>query len=418
VSSIRHAYKKDANHSDSNRGDARIIINERDRNDYFNPTQALFCDHCRDVVGRYGLQAGDLVRKERVLDISFAVVPGISASDEKLFTVRTDKGIRYSLAVVVAVGPGNQPHIPKVPGTLSCISGGGCQASIQACHAMHIQEFPNKRVQQRISAGRHTNILIVGGGLTSAQLADLAIRKGVGTVWHMMRGPLRVKLFDVDLPWMGKFKNVEQSRFWQADSDEERLAFLKEARGGGSITPHYHKILKQHIASGKLRLFENTTLVDARFAEDDAQTKSHRVWHVKTSPQVESLPPLDYIYFATGVETNFELLPWLQTMLKSHPIAGHGGFPCLNDDLMWKDGVPFFMAGRLAALKLGPSAPNIGGARLAAERIAWGIEDVMRKAGGLRHGGQGGADIREEDELVGYTTGAGNMFRSLAEVSL
>ncbi|KAL2127850.1 hypothetical protein VTI74DRAFT_10089 [Chaetomium olivicolor] len=384
------------------KSDSRVLINERDRKDYFNPTQALFYDHCSEVVLRYGLQAGGLVRKERVLDISFASVPGISVADGKLFTVRTDKGIRYSSIVVVAVGPGNQPRIPKIPGMLSCI-----------------RNFPDELLKQRIAARRHTNILIVGGGLTSAQLADLAIRKGVSTVWHMMRGPLRVKLFDVDLPWMGKFKNVEQSRFWQADSDEERLAFLKEARGGGSITPHYHKILRGHIASGRLRLFEHTSLVDARFDEGVGQAGSRGVWQIKTSPEVESLPAMDYIYFATGVETNFETLPWLQTMLKSHPIPGHGGFPCLNDDLMWKDGVPLFLAGRLAALKLGPSAPNLGGARLAAERIAWGIEDVMRKACGLRHGSQGGTQDRGEDEeLVGYATGAGSMFRSLSEVSL
>jgi hypothetical protein len=390
-----------------NRGESRVDINERDRNDYFNPTQSLFCDHCTDVVGRYGLQADNLIRKERVLDISYAPVPGVSVADEKLFTVRTNTGIRHAPMVVVAVGPGNQPRIPQIPGMV------GTTPPPQTCHAMQIRTFPDPTLTAKIAAKKHTNVLLIGGGLTSAQLADLALRKGVGTVWHLMRGPLRVKLFDVDLAWMGKFRNVEQARFWQAESDAERLAFLKEARGGGSMTPQYYKILKKHMEGGRLKVFERTTMTGARFDE------TRGVWRVETCPEVPELPPMDYIYFATGVETDFATLPWLQSMRESHPIEGYGGFPCLNDDLMWKDGVPLFMAGRLAALKLGPSAPNLGGARLAAERIAWGIEEVVRKECRLLHGGEDGVNgLEENGELAGYyASGEGNMFRSLADVA-
>ena len=33
--------------------------------------------------------------------------------------------------------------------------------------------------------------MVIGGGLTSAQIGGLAIRRGVTKVWHIMRGPLR-----------------------------------------------------------------------------------------------------------------------------------------------------------------------------------------------------------------------------------
>lgn len=49
----------------------------------------------------------------------------------------------------------------------------------QMCHSMQIAEFPANIVQDRMAAGKQTNVLVVGGGLTSAQLSDLAIRKGV-----------------------------------------------------------------------------------------------------------------------------------------------------------------------------------------------------------------------------------------------
>ncbi|KAK4031291.1 hypothetical protein C8A01DRAFT_21471, partial [Parachaetomium inaequale] len=212
----------------------------------------------------------------------------------------------------------------------------------------------------------------------------------------------------------GQIRQVEQARFWQAESDEERLALLREARGGGgggggtgSVTPRYWGVLKRHLESGRLRLMERVRLVGARFeAEPEVET-----------PVSPPLPPMDWIYFATGVESDFATLPCLQSMLERHLIEGCGGFPCLNDDLMWKDGVPLFVAGKLAALKLGPSAPNLGGARLAAERIGWGVEEAVRKGCGLLHGGVGRDDNREEAELVGYARGTGYMFGSMTEMS-
>jgi hypothetical protein len=220
-----------------------------------------------------------------------------------------------------------------------------------------------------------------------------------------MRGPCRVKHFDVDLQWMGKYKNAEQARFWSADSDDERLEMLKAARGGGSITPLFNKRMKGHIASGRLVLCTETSLVDAQFKEVDGRA----TWSVKTEPAVE-MPSFDYIYFATGIQTDFSALTYLQTMLQKYPIHGHGGFPCLNDDLMWKDGVPLFMAGRLAALRLGPAAPNIGGAKLGAERIAWAIEDLLRASEDDVEDG----DFGDNGGLAGYLSGQGNMYRSLA----
>jgi len=64
-------------------------------------------------------------------------------------------------------------------------------------------------------------------------------------------------------------------------------------------------------------------------------------------------------------------------MHKEFPIESVGGMPVLTDELGWKKGVPLFVAGRLAALRLGPGAGNLEGARGGAERIAWGVGDVL-----------------------------------------
>jgi hypothetical protein len=70
---------------------------------------------------------------------------------------------------------------------------------------------------------------------------------------------------------------------------------------------------------------------------------------------------------------------------------------------MWREDVPLFVTGRLAALRLGPGAGNLAGARSGAERIAWAIEDVLPKEDGRE----------EEDDMDNFQTGIGSQFGSL-----
>lgn len=367
----------------------------------------MFREHCFSVRDKYSLDNG-IVSKEDVQDISYGEIRGLSTDGEKLFTVTTNKSTRYASAVVLAVGPANPPKIPSIPGMPEAaklpIPGGQCQS----CHSMHIKTFPDPIVTTRAAAGMRTNIMIVGGGLTSAQLTDLAIRRGVTRVWHVMRGACKVKFFDVDLSWMGKYKNSQQAEFWAADTDEERLKLLSDGRAGGSVTPIYHKKLKKHVASGKLELKTHTRVTEARFVEDVVPGGGGQ-WSVTTEPPIADLPMMDYIYWATGIEANFTSLPYLQNMMVDYPVEECGGLPCLNDDLMWRDDVPLFVAGRLASLKIGPASPNLGGAKLAAERIALAIGDFIPRDKGRT----GVEDVYDEDPVTGYFSGAGSKYSCL-----
>lgn len=71
---------------------------------------------------------------------------------------------------------------------------------------------------------------------------------------------------------------------------------------------------------------------------------------------------------------------------------------------MWKEDVPLFITGRLAALRLGPGAGNLAGARSGAERIAWAIEDILPREEGCKE---------EEDMAYNFKTGTGSQFCSL-----
>lgn len=69
--------------------------------------------------------------------------------------------------------------------------------------------------------------------------------------------------------------------------------------------------------------------------------------------------------------------PLLESMRRDYPIETKQGLPCITDDLMWQPDVPLFVTGRLAALRLGPGGGNLEGARMGAERIAWGLEEML-----------------------------------------
>lgn len=394
-------------------------VDERDRKDYFTPSTALFTSHCEEVIQRYGL-GPELLIQERVVDISYDIRSSFgnakhdsfisddaSHEDKRIFCVKTDGGVRYANLVILAVGPGNAPSIPSIPGLPTPLPHEGYT------HAMHIKQFPPPHVAAKISARRSTTMLIVGGGLTSVQLADLAIKHGVSKIHLLMRGPLKVKYFDVDLDWVGKFRNFNQAAFWSADTDSERFEMIARARNGGSMTPRYRKILEAHVATGKITLHTHTTLSSVTWHAD---SKSWVNINVSTQAPV---PAIDHIVFATGIQSDIQTIPFLQTLQQQHPIDYVGGLPCLTDDLMWSDDVPLFVTGRLAGLRLGPGAPNLVGARIGAERIAWNVEDELEKLGKKGSGGERRDSAFEDsvdDEYKSYASARENRFRGLAEL--
>jgi hypothetical protein len=90
-------------------------------------------------------------------------------------------------------------------------------------------------------------------------------------------------------------------------------------------------------------------------------------------------------------------------MREKYPIEYHAGLPALTEDLAWREGVPLFVTGKLAGLRLGPGAGNLEGARVGAERVVWGLERML----GLEGGGGGEEDEEEEEDLGAYRFAAG-----------
>ena len=53
------------------------------------------------------------------------------------------------------------------------------------------------------------------------------------------------------------------------------------------------------------------------------------------------------------LQSDFTTLPFLQNMLADYPLHGHGGMPCLTEDLAWGDDVPLFGYGKIGWLEIG-----------------------------------------------------------------
>jgi hypothetical protein len=173
------------------------------------------------------------------------------------------------------------------------------------------------------------------------------------------------------------------------------------------MTPRYRKILDTHTSHGKIALHTHTTIKSVNW---DSPSKT---WTCETSSPDLSLPPIDYIVFATGIQSDIRTIPFLQTIQQQHPIEYVGGLPCLNEDLMWNDDVPLFVTGRLAGLRLGPGAPNLVGARVGAERIAWNVDDVLRKIGNSNGREEESGENSGDEKMEAYATARDNRYDSL-----
>lgn len=175
------------------------------------------------------------------------------------------------------------------------------------------------------------------------------------------------------LPITTKVIQSDELRIKLSDTDKilshlERLEAILQARNGGSINPPFAKILRSHIVASRLNLLTHTTIADKHFSP---LTKT---WSVSVTPPTADLPPIDYIVYCTGKANDVNKIPYLEPLRQEYPIETEAGFPCLTHDLAWSDEVPLFVTGQLAALRLGPGAGNLEGARESAERVVWGLE--------------------------------------------
>ena len=155
-------------------------INERDRRDYCTVSTSLFDDFCDELIDRYDL--ADLPRQAKVTDISYTTLHVNDGQGHvEGFCIETESGERYGArAVIVATGGSTLPMIPKAISSEAVSEGPGWT---------HSSRFMSGTLDFPPPGSKH--IIVVGGGLTSAQITDLAIRRGVFKVTLLCRSRLK-----------------------------------------------------------------------------------------------------------------------------------------------------------------------------------------------------------------------------------
>ena len=438
---------------------AKVHVNERDRRDYFTPSSSLFNSFTRRLEQKYRVQSCDHCcsptwsRVSEFFDDNVdegstsAPTPASSASEEGAglegspvttlkgrvkemawfdgtkSTVQDDFGNHHSgfllelddgtekdtgfvisaKAVISAVGFGGLPMIPSFltnsipsrpsPATAHPACGPGWMHS--SCLASQPFPFPSPST---LASTPHDRIMVVvGGGLTSAQIVVRALKHGYDKVILLTRGHLKSKPFDVDLGWVGRYSNYLKMQFWQNEDVQERLNTLRAARNGGSVTPTYAKVLARLQALGKVDIrthttistawYAPTTLLDPQRQDEECEANVEKTGPIEEEDQSGekqwslllrctsdegSLTTIraDYLVVATGAKIDFGSLPFLKTVQRTHPIRLVGGMPVLASDLEYRRDVPLFVTGAYAGLQIGPAAGNLGGMRDSADRIA------------------------------------------------
>jgi len=198
-------------------------------------------------------------------------------------------------------------------------------------------------------------LVVVGGGLTAAQLVRCALSSEV-ELTMVTRRPIVERMFDVDPGWMGpKFL----AGFSVLDSPGERLAAARSARDGGSMPAEDAEWLRELVASGGVELREGVPAVGVE------RRGNELLVHLADDGELRA----DHVVTATGSRyTAFD-----DPLLGAFAARGHlgvlDGVPLL-DPALRVPGTSIHAVGRAATIELGPAAGNLSGARRAARRIA------------------------------------------------
>ncbi|EIE22768.1 hypothetical protein COCSUDRAFT_16025, partial [Coccomyxa subellipsoidea C-169] len=198
-----------------------------------------------------------------------------------------------------------------------------------------IQHATDVLVSQTDVSGRA--VVIVGGGMTSAQLALRACSGGAASTTLICRHKLCVGALDCEVGWFG---NKELAPY-RANTDHlQRMRMCHTARGSASINATTMTDLHSAVSAGRLQLLE-----DCEVASSSQQ--GHRL---------DECIYADVLWLATGTAVDCLSDPLLSQLQAACPTEIVGGYPVLDDSTLAWPGLPLFLLGRSAMLSIGPAA--------------------------------------------------------------
>ena len=301
---------------------------------YYLPATGLFREFCEDLIVRFDL-AG-LVVPRRVTRL----VPEGGG-----FQLHLDDGTMLEArAVICALGGGERVWPSWAP-------------EPEPPTLVHSEDADLKSLE-----GGSGRLLLVGGGLTAGHLALGALKRG-WSVDLVTRRPVKYKLFDAAPGWIGpKF----MTGFHRENDWRRRRKMVSQARGGGAMTEEIRDFLAAYRRSGQLRLHPRCEL--------SALTRTPEGW-LADCGWGRTLKA-ERVWLCTGNKLDLATHSLFAEVRTAHPLQMLDGLPVLEEDCRWP-GVPLYLMGLPAALRVGPTARNFPGARQAASRIARSLTGVF-----------------------------------------
>ena len=300
------------------------------------PSTGIFADYCEHLIDDVGLRGMRVA--QRVVDLR--PQPG-----GNLLIAQDGSRLRAARVVLAS-----NPVRPVVPSWL-----GEARATHRGEPGLvHAGSWSAEEV-----LAPDDSIIVIGGGLTAAQIVAAYAGAGRMVTW-ITRSGLRVRDLDVEASWLGP----QLRQFHAAPDPRARVSMARRARGGGSIPAEERQQISALIVAGS---------VDHLVAPVDRIRRQRDRWQVTvrwrgTTRSVAAAK----VICATGSRTHARFEPLLRRCRFQHRIPSIGGLPVLDCDLAWP-GTSVHLMGPLAVAAVGPACRTVIGARIASERIVTGL---------------------------------------------
>jgi hypothetical protein len=308
---------------------------------YFLPGTSLFSEFCAKVVEKFGVQ--DLVEARKVVRLE---------SQAGTLVAHLDDGTELRPRHVVASLGGGERVFPgfyqawRTP-----------EQRAGAPPLLHSEEVDLRT----LGPGEGRRLLLIGAGLTAGHLALGALKRG-WKVTLLARRKVTYKLFDSAPGWIGpKYLNGfhKETRWLQ------RRKLIATARGGGAMTEEMRELLAPFRKSGQLELKVRCEV--SHLEVSGGRWKADYGW----SRSVVA----DQVWMCTGNKLDLRTHPLFRDLWAKHPLQMLDGLPVLDESCQWP-GLPLYLMGLPAGLRVGPTARNFPGARKAASLVSQAIGGV------------------------------------------
>ncbi|MCB0335298.1 MAG: FAD-dependent oxidoreductase [Bdellovibrionales bacterium] len=300
------------------------------------PGVRLFFDHCDYVCETSGVM--DMHLKDKAIDIT-------ERKRKQGYRVETaSSGSLKAERVILATGGSGMLRIPDWATRLM---------SAQR-HVYHLLDSNAYVMEKLWRCPPGIRIGIVGAGMTGTQAAIDLAKRGYHVRLYS-HGKLNVNEFDAD----PRYFERDVLRHFRSEAYGTRIATARSKEYPGSVTSAVSEDFER-VSNSQFKLsLLNRSVVGGVF--DDKQIIVNL--HDGNSERV------DMLLLATGYSDNMFDSPLIAKCAETFGLYDRrwGDFPVLEHSCAWRPGL--FLSGPAAMPIVGPFAPNIMGAHMAADRI-------------------------------------------------